>query len=109
MSAQVSIRGTVAGNEDEAGDFDAMMRDRAPSLLAVARRLLLDESEARELVEFATIAARDLLPEFRSSRTGEWLQGLVVGLAVSRAERLRHTGTGGTGRPLPSRSLRDGR
>jgi hypothetical protein len=68
-----------------------LMLERAPCLLAVARRLLCDESEARELVELAMTVARELLPEFRTSSKGDWLQGLVVGLAVARAEQLRHT------------------
>jgi hypothetical protein len=37
------------------------------------------------------VVARDLLPEFRTGSKGDWLQGLVVGLAVARAEQLRHT------------------
>ena len=72
-------------------NLEVLMQERAPCLLAVARRLLLDESEARELVEFALNAARELLPQFRTSNPGDWLQGLVVGLAVARAEQRRHT------------------
>jgi hypothetical protein len=91
MGAEVWIRGVIVRNEDTDRSLDSMMRERAPCLLAVARRLLRDESEARELVEFAMVVARDLLPEFRTGSKGDWLQGLVVGLAVARAEQLRHT------------------
>jgi hypothetical protein len=85
------IRSVVVRNEDADRSLDSMMRERAPCLLAVARRLVRDESEARELVDLALVVARDLLPEFRAGSKGDWLQGLVVGLAVARAEQLRHT------------------
>ena len=90
MGAEVWIRGVVVRGEDAERIIDSILRERAPCLLAVARRLLRDESEAREVVEFAMSAARELLPEFRSSSPGDWLQGLVVGLAVARAEQRRH-------------------
>jgi DNA-directed RNA polymerase specialized sigma24 family protein len=91
MGADVWIRRVIVTEENTDRSLDAMMRERAPCLLAVARRLLRDEGEARELVELAMVVARNLLPEFRTSSKGDWLQGLVVGLAVARAEQLRHT------------------
>lgn len=112
MDVEVWGRGEVRRDADRNHDFEAMMRDRAPSLLAAARRLLQDESEARAIVELASDVARDLLPEFRASSRGDWLQGLVVGLAVSckRAATSRMTHGGGTGteaaRPAPVPSSR---
>ena len=91
MGAEVWIRGVIVRSAEEDRSLDSLMREREPCLLAVARRLLRDESEARELVRVAMIVARDLLPEFRAGSKGDWLQGLVVGLAVARAEQLRHT------------------
>ena len=60
------------------------LRDRIPSLLAAARRLL-DENEAQDVVEEAVRTAEALMREFRAPSPGVWLQGLVVGLSVSRA------------------------
>lgn len=91
MSVEVWIREVVARDATRDRNLEMMMRDRAPCLLAVARRLLLDESEAREIVDLASNVARELLPVFRASSRGDWLQGLVVGLAVARAEQRRHT------------------
>jgi DNA-directed RNA polymerase specialized sigma24 family protein len=62
----------------------AAFRDRIPSLLAAARRLL-DEKDAQDVVEEALRTAEALLLEFRAANPGVWLQGLVVGLSVSRA------------------------
>ena len=91
MGGEVWIRGVIVRSEDVDRILDSQMREREPCLLAVARRLLRDESEAREVVRIAMIVACDLLPEFRAGSKGDWLQGLVVGLAVARAEQLRHT------------------
>lgn len=71
--------------------LDAMLRQRIPCLLAVARRIVEHEDEARAVVDEATGIARALLGEFRAESPGAWLQGLVVGLAVLRAESFRHT------------------
>ena len=73
--------------------FDAMVRQRMPCLLAVARRILEQEEAAREVVDEATEIARALLGEFRPPSPGAWLQGLVVGLSVIRCEEIRHTRT----------------
>lgn len=91
MGVEVWIRGVVTRDADRDRNLDGLMRDRAPCLLAVARRLLQDESEAREIVDLASDVARELLPEFRASSRGDWLQGLVVGLAVARVAQRRHT------------------
>jgi hypothetical protein len=91
MSVEVWIREVVARDATRDRNLEVMMRDRSPCLLAVARRLLLDEPEAREIVDLASTVARDLLPVFRASSRGDWLQGLVVGLAVARAAQRRHT------------------
>ena len=90
MGADVWIRGVIVRSEDVDRSLDSLMREREPCLLAVARRLLRDESEAREVVRIAMIVACVLLHEFRAGSKGDWLQGLVVGLAVARAEQLRH-------------------
>jgi signal transduction protein with GAF and PtsI domain len=72
--------------------LDAMLRERAPCLLAVARRLIADEDEARAVVEQAIVIARSMLTQFRAESPGAWLQGLVVGLSVIHAVNDRHTG-----------------
>jgi hypothetical protein len=77
MGVEVWIRGVVTRDADRDRNFEVMMRDRAPCLLAVAR--------------LASNVARELLPEFRASSRGDWLQGLVVGLAVARVAQRRHT------------------
>ena len=70
---------------------DGLIRERMPTLLAAARRLL-EEPDARAVVEEAAAAARSLMLEFRTPSPGVWLQGLVVGLSVARAARARHSG-----------------
>ena len=71
---------------------DELIRDRIPSLLAVARRLL-GEQEARAVVDEAVEMARDLMLEFRAPSPGVWLQGLVVGLSVAHSARARDAKT----------------
>jgi hypothetical protein len=71
--------------------FDAMLRQRMPCLLAVARRIVEQETEARDVVAEAAEIARAMLEEFRADSRGAWLQGLVVGLSVIRTESFRHT------------------
>jgi hypothetical protein len=76
-----------------APDLEAeRIRERIPSLMAVARRLL-DEHEARAVVDEAIAAACELMVEFRASNPGVWLQGIVVGLSVARAGQERGVGT----------------
>jgi DNA-directed RNA polymerase specialized sigma24 family protein len=71
--------------------FEAMLRQRTPCLLAVARRIVEEEDEARDVVDEAIEIARAMLEEFRADSRGAWLQGLVVGLSVIRSDRIRLT------------------
>ena len=66
--------------------LEEIVRQRAPSLLAAARRILEDDAAARCVVEEAMIVAREVLPLFRVANPGTWIQGLVVGLAVARTK-----------------------
>ncbi len=69
-----------------AGDeraFSQWVRDRGPSLLAVARRFLPREEDARDCVQETFLQALRALPRFRGeSRLSTWLHRILVNTAL---------------------------
>ncbi len=76
-----------------AGDpaaFETLVRTHGGRLLAVARRLLRDEEEARDALQEGFINAFKGLARFEGgSRLGTWLHSIVVNAALMRLRRRR--------------------
>jgi len=87
---------------DEAA-FTRLVEAEGGRLLALARRLLRDEEEARDVVQDAFLAAVRQLPGFRGeSRLASWLHRIVIHLAATRLRRRGIRGETGLDDLLPS-------
>ena len=76
----------------EASAFEALVRAEAPRLLAVARRVLRDEEDARDAVQEAFLAGFKSIAGFEGgARLSTWLHRIVVNAALMklRARRRR--------------------
>lgn len=72
----------------DVGAFEAVLRDHGPSLLAVARRLLRDEEEAREALQDAMVSAFRARAGFEgASRVSTWLHRIVINSCVMRLRK----------------------
>jgi RNA polymerase sigma-70 factor (ECF subfamily) len=70
--------------EDEAA-FETLVRTHAGRLLAVARRLLHNEEDARDIVQEAFLSAFRALPSFLGASTlSTWLHRIVVNAALMK-------------------------
>jgi len=88
---------SAVGDEEEllaalrAGDeraFERLVRDFGGRMLAVARRILRQEEEARDAVQEAYLLAFRALPRFAGeSRLTTWLHRIVVNAALMRIRR----------------------
>jgi RNA polymerase sigma-70 factor (ECF subfamily) len=69
--------------------IETIYRKEAPKVLGLCRRMVRDDTEARELVQDIFVRAWEKLPTFRGqSALGTWLHRLAVNVIV---ERLRAT------------------
>jgi RNA polymerase sigma-70 factor (ECF subfamily) len=79
-----------------AGDlaaFERVIRDQGRPLLAVARRLLRDEDEAREAVQDALVSAFRARHRFEGgSRISTWLHRIAVNACLMRLRTERRRG-----------------
>ncbi len=78
-----------------AGDsraYETLVRTLAPQLLAVVRRILRDEEDARDAVQEAFVNAWKGLPKFgEGSRLSTWLYRIAVNAALMKLRsRRRH-------------------
>lgn len=80
----------LRNGEDEA--FELLVRRYGGRMLAVARRLVRDEDEARDAVQDALLSAFRSMPRFEGdARLGTWLHRIVVNAALMRLRtRRRH-------------------
>lgn len=72
--------------------YEELVRAQGARLLAVARRLLMDEEEARDVVQEAFLSAFRSIDRFQgSSRLSTWLHRIAVNAALQklRARRRR--------------------
>jgi RNA polymerase sigma-70 factor (ECF subfamily) len=102
MERGAALAGTSEENAGEpellarlrAGDpqaFEHLVRTYAGRLLAVARRLLRDEEDARDAVQEALLSAFKALPRFQGgSQISTWLHRIVVNAALMRLRSRRH-------------------
>lgn len=98
MSLEIEARG---GSEDErallvalrAGDeraYERLVVEQGGRMLAVARRFLRDEEEARDCLQEAFLAAFRALPRFAgNARLSTWLHRIVVNAALMRLRARR--------------------
>lgn len=78
----------LQANDDQA--FEQLVRDQSPRMLAVARRLLNDESDAQDAVQNAFLSAFRHIDRFEgSARLSTWLHRIVVNesLMIGRKRR----------------------
>jgi RNA polymerase sigma-70 factor (ECF subfamily) len=74
---------------DEAA-FEALVRDNTGRLLAVTRRLLRNDEEARDAVQEAFLSAFKALPRFQGeARLSTWLHRIAVNAALMRLRSRR--------------------
>jgi RNA polymerase sigma-70 factor (ECF subfamily) len=72
---------------DEAA-YEEMVRSQMGRLLAVVRRILRDDDEARDVVQETFVAAFRALPSFAGdSRLSTWLHRIAVNAALMRLRR----------------------
>jgi len=78
-----------AGDEEA---YEELVRKNGGRMLAVARRLLSSEEDARDVVQDAFLSAFRALPQFESScRLSTWLHRIVVNAALIKLRsRRRH-------------------
>ena len=105
VASIVSQTGSMAGRQrDERDDpelvaalrrgdltaFETIVREQAPALLAVARRLLRNEDDAREAVQDTFVSAFRSFRRFEgSSRISTWLHRIVVNSCLMRLRTQR--------------------
>jgi len=76
-----------AGDE---GAFERLVREQGPRLLAVARRFLRNEEDARDAVQDAFLSAFRSLPKFeRASKVSTWLHRIAVNCCLMRLRTRR--------------------
>ena len=81
---------SALGGSDQA--FGALVRASRPKLLAAARMILLDEAEAEDAVQAATLNAYRSLSSFRAeSSFHTWLTSIAVNQARMRRRQLRRS------------------
>ena len=66
-------------------DFESIVRETLPRLLALARRYLRNEDDARDCVQEALLAGHDKFEEFEGRASiATWLHRIVVNKAISK-------------------------
>lgn len=82
----------------EPAAFETLVRRESPRLLAVSRRFLRDEEDARDAVQEAFLSAFKSLSEFEGgSQIGTWLHRIAVNACLMklRTRKRRPEGRGG--------------
>jgi RNA polymerase sigma-70 factor (ECF subfamily) len=75
---------------EEPGAYETLVRRETPRLLAVARRLLRNEEDARDAVQDAFLSAYRCLASFEGGcRISTWLHRITVNAALMRLRRRR--------------------
>lgn len=91
MAAEAEERALLAalrGGDDRA--YERLVSEHGGRMLAVARRMLRNEEEARDALQEAFVLAFRGLPRFAGeSRLGTWLHRIVVNAALMKLRRQR--------------------
>ncbi len=70
--------------------FEALVRRQGPRLLAVARRILRHEEDARDAVQEAFLSVHRKLPQFESrSKLSSWIHQILVNAALMKLRSRR--------------------
>jgi len=86
VSTEVRERSLIERLRDgDPGAFEAMVRRYGTQMLAVARRLVRNEDDAREVVQEAFLQAFRALDDFRAdAKLSTWLHRIVVNTGLMR-------------------------
>ncbi len=96
MSEEALLKRLRAGDDDAYAEF---VRDNSPRMLAVARRLLRNEEDARDAVQEGFLSAFKALERFAGgSKLSTWLHRIVVNAALMKLR---------TKKRKPERSIED--
>jgi RNA polymerase sigma-70 factor, ECF subfamily len=89
-AAEAALLAGLRRGSDEA--YEALVRTTSPRLLAVARRILGTDEDARDALQDAYISAFKALPRFEGqARLSTWLHRIVVNTALMKLRsRKRH-------------------
>lgn len=105
-AAEKELLGRLQRGEEAA--FEVLVRENAPRMLAVARRLLGSEEEAHDAVQEAFLSAFRALDRFQGeARLSTWLHRIAVNAALMRLRAKRRRPEGSIEELLP-RFLEDG-
>lgn len=81
------IAGLQAG---DSGAFETLVREHGPRLLRLARRILLNEEDARDALQDAMVAVHRSIGTFESSSAlSTWLHRIVVNAALMKLRTKR--------------------
>jgi len=76
--------------EGDGQAFEALVRGQGPRLLAVARRILRNEEDARDAVQEAFLSVHRKLPQFESrSKLSSWIHQILVNAALMKLRSRR--------------------
>ena len=79
---------TAATADELRTDFESVVREFAPRLLGVARRILRNEAEAQDAVQDAFLSAHQRLHSFRGEgQLGGWLFRITANAALTQLRR----------------------
>lgn len=83
--------------------FEEIIRDHAPRMLGVARRLLEDEADAQDALQQAFLSAFQSLPGFSGgAELATWVHRIVVNAALMKLRSRRRSPAVSTEALLPS-------
>ena len=81
------LRGLVAG---DSAAFEQLVRTHGPRMLAVARRMLRSEEDARDCLQEAFMRAHSAIEQFEGRASlGTWLHRIVVNAALMKLRSRR--------------------
>ncbi len=84
-SESALVAGLQRGDD---ASFEILVREYGGAMLAIARRLLRNEDDAREAVQDAFVQVLRAIPHFREeSRLSTWLHRIAVNAALMRLRR----------------------
>ena len=86
--SEASLVAALAAGDEQV--FERLVREQGPRLLAVARRFLRNEEDARDAVQEAFLSAIRSIAKFeRSSKLSTWLHRIAVNCCLMRLRTRR--------------------
>ena len=88
IDSEASLVAALAAGDEQV--FERLVREQGPRLLAVARRFLRNEEDARDAVQEAFLSAIRSIAKFeRSSKLSTWLHRIAVNCCLMRLRTRR--------------------